>query len=167
MAIWLLGTPLTKAECSLCPLLGAERYRRIDLEVIATADGLNDLHDIVTNIEAEAALQSFDLSQHRELDLSQGDRFPWVLWVHHQEAITAEIRQNHGITKFAAIDFSFDDREGVLVKAQAFQIVFFGGHSSALVLRRGVLTKAPMTTVALTRTVEYPRLIDQLALEIV
>ena len=86
-----VGGPLTKAECRLCPRLGAERCSRIDLGVLATADGLNDLHDIVTNIEAEAALQSFDLSQHQELELSQGDLFPWVLWVHHQEAIMAEI----------------------------------------------------------------------------
>ena len=74
----------------------------------------------------------------------------------------AEIRQNRGITKFAAVDFSFEDREGSLVKAQAFQLVFFGGHSSALVLRRGVLTIAPMTTAKLQSTIRYHKMIDEL-----
>ena len=155
-------TPLTEAECRLCPRLGAEIYGLINYGVIATADGFDDLHDIVTNIEAEAALQSFDFSRDHELDLSQGDLFPWVLWVHHQAAIMAEIRQNRGITKFAAIMFGFDAREGSHVKARAFQIVFYGGHSLSLVLARGVLTIAPMTTAELQNTIRYHKMLGDL-----
>ena len=74
----------------------------------------------------------------------------------------AEIRQNRGITKFAAIMFGFDAREGSRVKARAFQIVFYGGHSLSLVLRRGVLTIAPMTTAKLQSTIRYHKMIDEL-----
>ncbi len=135
--------------------------------MIATAEGFIDLHDIVTNTEAQEALRSFALSQDQELDLSAGDRFPWVLWVHHQPAIMDHIRGSRGITQFLAVDFSLVDEKGRSVTAQAFQMDLQrdlkDNISLALIPLDGELFIKPLTINHFTRTAESQWLLDRLA----
>jgi len=135
--------------------------------VIATADGLIDLHDIVTTLQAQSALLSLELHQDQELDLSDGVAFPWVLWVHHQPEIMQLIRDSHGVKDFGAIEFSFMIK-GSLVKAQAFQMNLAQmnlqeGISLALIPVDGDLSIAPMTKKSHTFSSECQWLLDRLA----
>jgi hypothetical protein len=133
--------------------------------VIATADGLIDLYDVVTNIEAKDALRLLDLCIDQDLDLSAGDRFPWALWVHRKQDIMKCIRDSRGVTRFAAIDFSFFCEE-LLVIAQAFQIDLEGSPSLALIVLDGDLFIKPLTTNSSTGSVECQWLLDRLAAEL-
>ena len=155
------GTIEEESQCLLCPRSGPERSSCADIDVIATADGMIHLHDIMTTLEAQSALLSLELRQDEELDLSSGDRFPWVLWVHHQPEIMQIIRDSSGVTYFSAVDFSFM-REETLVKAQAFQLELQDGPSLALIPVGGDLTIAPMTRHAIKFTCECKWLLNHL-----
>lgn len=154
-----------KAECRLCPRAGAERCSLAGPDVIATADGMLDLHDFVTNLEAQSALRSLNLQQGQGVDLSAGDKFAWVLWVYYQPDIMKLIRDSPGVTQFSAVDFSFM-REKSLVKAQVFQIDLQHGSSWALIPVGRDVTIAPMTTHTPTGHSECQWLLDHLALEV-
>ena len=156
------GPPPYEGECRLCPRYGPEPCSWASLGVIATADGLMNLHDIVTTLEAQSARLSLELCTGQELDLCSGERFPWALWVHHQPEVMQIIGDSNGVTYFGAVDFSFM-REGSLVKAQAFQIDMEEGTSLALIPVDRVLTIAPMTKKSNPFTSECQWLLDRLA----
>ena len=77
--------------------------------VIADGQGLKGLYDTVTNAEASAALERLPvgLGLDSEVNLSDGIRFPWPLWIHCQPEIMEVVIPNTGVTKFSAIAFSF------------------------------------------------------------
>jgi len=94
---------------------------------IATTEGLRDsLFDTVSNVEARAALAGLQLPQGVVMDLSRGDKFPWVLWVHHQPDLMNVIKETQMyIWKFTATSFTYiqEGRERPrLIEAEAFRM---------------------------------------------
>jgi hypothetical protein len=78
--------------------------------VIATAEGMAGLADLMDDAAASEALKDIYFGATDEVDLSDGLLFPWVRWIYHQPKIVKEM--SGGVTKFAAVRTAFQRYQG-------------------------------------------------------